>query len=178
MKPLGAILAGGKSSRFGSDKALAIADGLPLLDHVVMGMYRSADQIVISGREWRDFDVVMDEDHAGEGPLAGLLAVLRHAETNGFDGVLTAPCDALPVPDLTQLIGENPAVIDGYWLFGFWPVALARLLAHHFASQPDRSVRRWLDVCGARRVEAEVRFWNFNSRADISAYEATLEAHA
>jgi molybdenum cofactor guanylyltransferase len=178
MKLLGAILAGGKSSRFGSDKAIALVGGLTLIDHIVMGMYCSTDDLVIVGRDWRDFDAISDGDFAGEGPLAGLLAALRHGKANGYDAVLTAPCDALPMPDLKALAGDGAGVFEGHWLFGFWPVGLAATLADHLASQPDRSVHLWLDICGARRVQASVPLYNFNTGSDIRAYEATLEQHA
>jgi molybdopterin-guanine dinucleotide biosynthesis protein A len=68
---LGAVLAGGQSTRFGSDKAVALVDGLPLIDHVVMGMFRATENLVIVGRDWRDFDSIADGAFAGEGPLAG-----------------------------------------------------------------------------------------------------------
>jgi molybdenum cofactor guanylyltransferase len=177
-KLLGAVLAGGKSTRFGSDKAVAIVDELPLIDHVVMGLFRATDHLVISGRDWRDFDVVMDCDFAGEGPLAGLLAVLRHGAAHGYDAVLTAPCDVLPVPDMAMLGQEAPAVIKGHWLFGYWPVALAGDLAAWLAGQPDRSVRGWLVRCDAQEIPIDDNLYNLNTRDDIVAYEKSLEAHA
>ena len=176
MNILGAVLAGGKSSRFGSDKAVAIIDGLPLIDHVIMGMFRATDHLVISGRDWRDFEVVPDGDHVGEGPLAGLLAVLRHGQVHGFDAVLTAACDALPVPDLAVLVGDGPAVIEGHWLFGYWPVDLAGDLCSWLAGQPDRSVRGWLVRCGAVEMPTENHIYNLNTRDDMIAFEQSLEA--
>jgi molybdenum cofactor guanylyltransferase len=175
---LGAVIAGGKSSRFGGDKAVALVDDLPLIDHVVMGLYRHAEAIVIAGRDWRDFGVVDDGAYAGQGPLAGLLAALNQAEAEGFDAVLSAACDALPVPDMKQLVGAGPAVIDGHWLFGFWPVALAKTLDAYMAGQADRSVRGWITHCGARFVEAETELYNLNTKADIMLYERTLEQDA
>ncbi len=176
MKLLGAILAGGRSSRFGGDKAVAIVDELPLIDHVIMGMFRATGHLVICGRDWRDFGVVMDGDFAGEGPLAGLLAALRHAEAGGFDGVLTAACDALPVPDLTVLAGEGPTVFAGHWLFGYWPVELANGLSAWLSGQPDRSVRGWLARCGAAEIPAPCPIYNLNTQDDMIAYEKSLEA--
>jgi molybdenum cofactor guanylyltransferase len=178
MKLLGAVIAGGKSTRFGSDKAVAIVDDLPLIDHVVMGLYRQAKAIVIAGRDWRDFDVVDDGAYAGQGPLAGLLAALGHAKAGGFDAVLSAPCDALPVPDLKRLEGEGPAVIEGHWLFGFWPVYLRDTLDAYMAGQMDRSVRGWINHCGARCVEAETELYNLNTKAEFMLYERTLEQDA
>jgi molybdenum cofactor guanylyltransferase len=175
---LGAVIAGGKSSRFGGDKAVALVDDLPLIDHVVMGLYRHAEAIVIAGRDWRDFDAVDDAAYAGQGPLAGLLAALEHGAAQGFDAVLSAACDALPVPDLKRLVGEGPAVINGHWLFGFWPVELRASLDGYMASQADRSVRGWITHCGARFVEAETELYNLNTKADIMLYECTLEQDA
>lgn len=177
MRLLGALIAGGKSSRFGSDKAVALVDGLPLIDHVVLGLYRHTEAIVIAGRDWRDFDVVNDGSYAGQGPLAGLLAALGFGKANGFDAVLTAPCDALPVPDLTRLVGDGPTVIDKHWLFGFWPVGLADLLEAHLTGQADRSVRGWIKQCGARLIPPDIDLHNLNTQADIMVYEGTLEHH-
>ena len=154
---------------------MAIVDELPLIDHMVMGLFRATDTLVISGRDWRDFDVVPDGDFAGEGPLAGLLAVLRHAEANGFDGVLTAACDALPVPDLAALVGDGPAVIEGQRLFGYWPVELVSELAAWLGGQPDRSVRNWLIRRDAREVAASCAIYNLNTQGDMIAYEKSLE---
>jgi molybdenum cofactor guanylyltransferase len=178
MRHLGAVIAGGRSSRFGGDKAVALVDGLPLIDHVVMGLYRHAEAIVIAGRSWRDFDVVEDGGYAGQGPLAGLFAALGHAEANGFDAVLSAACDALPVPDLGRLTGVGAAVVDGHWLFGFWPVSLAGTLAAYLSRQADRSVRGWINHCAARLVPAEAELYNLNTKADIVIYEAKLKAFA
>jgi molybdenum cofactor guanylyltransferase len=175
MKVLGAVIAGGKSSRFGSDKAVAIVGGLPLIDHVVMGLYRQCEAVVIAGRPWRDFDVVDDRHYAGQGPLAGLLAALDHAKANDFDAVITAPCDALPMPNLAILKGDAPAVIEGHWLFGFWPVELAETLADHLAGQADRSVRGWVAKCGALRIACETALHNLNTKADFMLYEDRLE---
>ncbi len=178
MKLLGAIIAGGQSSRFGSDKSVAIVDGLPLLDHIVMGVYRHVKHLVIAGKAWRDFDAIDDGAFAGQGPLAGLYAALRHAEADGFDAVLTAPCDVLPIPDLTALVGDAPACLIGQPLFGFWPAALASMLETHLAGQPDRSMRRWIAHCGARQMEAAVSLYNLNTPAELVLYEQTLEQPA
>jgi molybdopterin-guanine dinucleotide biosynthesis protein A len=178
MKLLGAVIAGGTSSRFGSDKAVAMVDDLPLIDHVVMGLFRATENLVICGRDWRDFDVVMDGDFAGQGPLAGLLAALLHAHETGFDGVISAACDALPVPDLNLLIGDGPAVIEGHWLFGYWPVGVVTQLSVHLSSQPDRSVRGWIAACNARQIPVTENTYNLNTRDDILAYEQSLEMSA
>ena len=52
MRILGAIIAGGTSSRFGSDKAAAVLHGRALLDHVVASMKCHVDTLVVVGRAW------------------------------------------------------------------------------------------------------------------------------
>jgi molybdopterin-guanine dinucleotide biosynthesis protein A len=85
------ITAGGQSSRFGSDKALALLDGKPLLRHVADSLQACptrllvapAGKYVLSGWE------VIPDTRPGEGPLAGLEAALFHAPTRwlAFTGV-------------------------------------------------------------------------------------------
>jgi len=79
-----AVLAGGRSSRFGSDKALARWRGRRFLDHQLrlLRALRPA-QLIISGRPAvnyavADATVVLDAV-PGQGPLGGLAAVLAAA---------------------------------------------------------------------------------------------------
>ncbi|RJF90565.1 molybdenum cofactor guanylyltransferase [Sphingomonas cavernae] len=109
MKVLGAIIAGGQSRRFGSDKALARIGGKTLLDHVAEALAAQTDALIICGREWPGLISIPDRPAPDQGPLGGLCAALRYAADNGFDAVLTAGCDTLPVPtDLLSLL--NPSL--------------------------------------------------------------------
>jgi molybdenum cofactor guanylyltransferase len=173
MKLLGAILAGGQSRRFGSDKASALIGGRALIEHVSDGMVPQVDAIVICGRSWPTMVTVADRPAPRLGPLGGLCGALAHAAANGFDAVLSAGCDVLPMPDLRALAGPLAAVIEGHWLFGYWPVALADPLATHLASESDHSVQHWIATCGARSVPVATRFHNLNSTSDLMTYNAT-----
>ena len=46
---LGAIMAGGAASRFGSDKALALFEGRPLIDHVAQALADQAAAVIVVG---------------------------------------------------------------------------------------------------------------------------------
>ena len=89
---LGAVLAGGRSSRFGSDKALALLNGRTLLDHAIAAISPHIGQVVVCGRAGG----LADRPQRDMGPLGGLNAALHHAVDHGFAGVLTTGCD-MPV---------------------------------------------------------------------------------
>jgi molybdenum cofactor guanylyltransferase len=126
MRLLGALLAGGKSSRFGSDKALALHRGQPLIAHVADALLGQCDALVLCGRAWGGLPALTDEPAPGLGPMGGLCAALNHAESAGFDAVLASPCDLLEIPgDLAARLRPGPAVAEGQWLLGLWPAGLA-----------------------------------------------------
>lgn len=78
------LLAGGKSSRMGRDKAFLEIDGQPLWRRQADLLARIApEQLMISGPrrpEWGALAVVPDEQ-AHAGPLAGVAATLRKCQT-------------------------------------------------------------------------------------------------
>jgi molybdopterin-guanine dinucleotide biosynthesis protein A len=84
----GIVLAGGRSSRFGSDKLAAVIDGMTLLDRAVAGVAAVAADIVVvtaPGAERivapidRPLRFVTDPESFG-GPLVGLLGGLEVVE--------------------------------------------------------------------------------------------------
>lgn len=86
-----AITAGGRSSRFGSDKALALLRGQPLLRHVADSLQGCPQRLLIApaGKYVLDGWKVIPDTRPGEGPLAGLEAALAHTRTEwlAFTGV-------------------------------------------------------------------------------------------
>ena len=90
MKRLGAIIAGGKATRFGADKAAALLHGQPLMEHVADGLRDQVDKLIVCGRAWPGMDWIEDRPFADMGPLGGLNAALHYAQQNGFDEVVTA----------------------------------------------------------------------------------------
>ncbi len=172
MRRLGAIIAGGQSSRFGTDKAQAMLGGRALLDHVADRLDAQCDAVLVCGRAWGDRPWVADRPLPGLGPLGGLCAALHYGLAHGFDMVVTAGCDTLPVPMIAGG-GSEAAVVAGHYLFGQWPVALAPLLDAHLAATGDRSMRHWMRVAGARQIPVLATLHNLNTQADFRHYAQT-----
>lgn len=172
MRVLGAILAGGKSTRFGADKAAALVDGRALLDHVAGALAAQTDALLLCGRAWPGLTDIADRPAPDLGPLGGLCAALRHAADAGYGHVLTAGCDVLPVPPSLRetLSGQGAAIVAGQPLFGWWPAGLADLLDAHLAKGSDRSIRGWVAACGARVVAIDTPLANLNTPADLADY--------
>lgn len=173
MKLLGALIAGGQSRRFGSDKALALIDGKPLIAHVIEALEPQVDQMVICGREWPGLPGIADRPAADQGPLGGICAALHYARENGFDAVLTAGCDTLPVPGgLADLFGDRPGVIKDQPLFGLWLADMGPMLDAYLSNQPRRDMRGWIEHSGAQEIETPIAFSNLNTLDDYAQLKA------
>ena len=175
MTRLGAILAGGRSSRFGADKGVALLAGTPLIDHVVEALRYQCDDMVIAGREWPGLLSIDDRPAPDQGPLGGLCAALHYARQRGHDEVVCAGCDTLPVPsDLAVRLSPGPAVVEGHWLLGLWPSLLAEELDAWLAGQPDRAIRAWMRRTRVRTVPLPGRLFNINTPEALAEAEARL----
>ena len=154
MRLLGAVIAGGQSRRFGSDKAVAEWHGKSLIQHVIDRLRPQVEALVVVGRVVDGEDHLADRPAPGLGPLGGICAALHHARTMGFDAVLTSGCDLPQLPlDLVSRLGPGPAVVAGQPLLGLWPADLADRLDDHLRTSDDRSLRRWIAATGARSID-------------------------
>lgn len=171
---LGAVLAGGASRRFGSDKAMALLEGRPLIDHVIDGISGQVDAIAVCGRAYKEFIPLSDRPRPGLGPLGGLNAALHHGRENGFDFVLTVGCDMPHVrPNMVEvMLGHAPVVLSDQRIIGLWPVSLAEMLDAHLAGTNDFSIRAWMRACRAREAPFAARIANVNSPEDLAALAA------
>jgi molybdenum cofactor guanylyltransferase len=168
MRRLGAIIAGGRATRFGGDKAAALLNGRALIDRVADGLRPQCDALIICGRTWPGIAAVDDRPAPDMGPLGGLNAALYAAQQNGFDIVISAGCDVLPVPLFPT--SDGAAYFDGHYLFGIWPVALADQLDRHLTAQSNHSMRYWIATSGAQPIACDTVFHNLNTREDFERY--------
>ncbi len=118
---LGVVLAGGRSSRFGADKALTVVGGTRLLDRTVAVLDSVCDDVVVvSSRPEHDVVGVprIPDIRPEKGPLGGMEAAFAHARERGIPAVLVLACD-LPAVDSALLrrlvsgLAEAPAVSVG-----------------------------------------------------------------
>lgn len=187
----GVLLAGGLSTRFGAEKAVAkLRDGR-LMD-VVCARFAPLARIAVSARPSSGaerharacgVDVLHDDPVHPNGPLAGLAAGLAWANQHRLRFVATAPCDTprLPLnlfPALLDRLDKAPAAFaltpDGpNPLCAVWRVdVLPRLLARLEEDHP--SVRSLHADWGSIPVHFDdaAAFANANTREALAALEA------
>jgi molybdopterin-guanine dinucleotide biosynthesis protein A len=94
----GYVMAGGASSRFGTDKALAKLDGQTMLARMC-GLLREVAEkvsVVASSTSYTDVDaqIVLDK-WPGEGPLGGIITAIYHARSldSRLTNCLIVSCD-------------------------------------------------------------------------------------
>ena len=102
LRCLGAVLAGGASSRMGTDKAFIEIDGAPMVVRAAETLRAAgaAPVVVVGGDVARlrslGLDAVPDR-YPGEGPLGGVITALAalDAHGDGLDAAATLPCDVI-----------------------------------------------------------------------------------
>jgi len=183
MQILGVIIAGGKSSRMGQDKALMDFHGKKLISVVAERIRPQVDWLVFNANgdatrfQTLGCEVVPDRYDAGT-PLSGLHAALSFGAEEGFDAVLTVPCDTpfLPADLVAQLKPTLPAIAasggQAHYLTGLWPVDLLPLLELELKDGLQR-VKDWAAIAKVRAVEWPITprdpFANLNTPEEFTA---------
>jgi molybdenum cofactor guanylyltransferase len=99
----GYVLAGGASSRMGTDKALIELDGKPLIEHAVAKLREICTEVYIlsSKAELAQYAPLVPDLRLGCGPLAGIEAALTHS-TLGWNLLLPVDLPFVPVQYLRR----------------------------------------------------------------------------
>lgn len=183
----GVLLAGGRAERMGGrDKGLLPLGGEPLIAHGVRRLRPQVAELLISANRNQDVyraygcRVVGDDpDLRFRGPLAGVLAALRAAET---PYLLTAPCDSplLPADYARRMLGAlereqatvGVAYGEGCWqpVFALLPVTLRDDLAVWLAAGAG-GMGRWLRRHRPARVDFadwSMSFRNVNTPEELA----------
>lgn len=183
MRVLGALLAGGEAKRFGSDKALAQLAGRNLIDHCIALLETQCSDIIICGRQYREYDHITDRP-LGQGPLGAINAALLYALDHSYDAVISFPCDT--ICDIINDTAISDASIDAdsikaAWfddcinaqyiidqpVIGYWPVAMSPVLDGWIADQKRRAMMAWIEHCGAIGIVSRNPLTNINRPDDL-----------
>lgn len=186
MRLAAVIIAGGRSSRMGREKAFETIDGITILTRIITCLRPQVSDVIINanGPATRFHDmglaVIADLDSSVRTPLAGLHTALLHATQHELDAVLTVPsdCPFLPVDLVSRLAAaETAAAIaasggQAHFVTGLW----RPILLHHLAKALDRPrlprLQDWARAAGAVTVEWPADpydpFFNVNTPEDLA----------
>lgn len=101
----GVVLAGGRSSRMGCDKATLTWQGRSLLEHMRLLLLQVGADVVLSSGAGRGRDAIADQV-AGAGPLGGIASVATHA-ADGWMLVVPVDMPRLTPGLLRELLRES-----------------------------------------------------------------------
>jgi molybdopterin-guanine dinucleotide biosynthesis protein A len=186
---VGLVLAGGRSVRFGGEKAVALLEGRPLLAWAAERLRTVCKDVAINVRPGTEAEAVAQElkfatlyDEPGDalGPLAGVKVGLIWAEGQGATTLAVSPCDAPLLPDdlyvrLLESAGGGAAMAetsDGRQpLCALWPVNALPAVRAALANGAHPPTWQMLERIGARKVmfERPEAFANVNTRDDLAA---------
>ena len=194
--PVGVILAGGQSSRMGGgDKGLLHLGRRPILSHVIERLSPQVADLALNanGDPARlapfGLPVIADSVPGFAGPLAGVLAGLDWAASQGAETIVTAAADTPFFPadlvprllmacegmDTSLALAASP---DGrHPTFGIWPVALRDDLRAALTGGL-RKVVLWTGQHGGQIAEfpgsTPDPFFNVNTPEDLAQAESWM----
>ncbi len=191
---VGLVLAGGRSVRFGGEKAAADLAGRPLILWAAHRLQRSCSLVAANVRRDTQSEALAHAaglpllyDVPGDalGPLAGVKVGLIWALEQGASALAVSPCDVPLLPDdvfvrLIEAAGSGAAMAetpDGVQpLCAVWPVNALAAVTEALVGGAHPSTWRFLDSLGAIRVRfADARaFANVNTREDLAAIAVGL----
>lgn len=195
MKIIGAIIAGGQSSRMGGrEKAFLELAFKPLVLHVIEQFEPQVDQLVINANgdsnRFSEFglDVIPDVLTSLTTPLAGLHAALKFTKNAEAGVLVTVPSDTpfLPYNLVAKLLEK--AVVRGaaiaasgdqeHYIIGAWKTELLDDFESAIANDNLFRVKDWANRASAQKVEwlttPHDPFFNVNTPEDLRIAEKIL----
>jgi molybdopterin-guanine dinucleotide biosynthesis protein A len=192
---VGVVIAGGRSVRFGGEKATADLAGKSLLVWAAKRLRGSCAAVAVNARPGTQtealaraegLEVLHDAPGDAAGPLAGVKVGLVWAQGRGARLLAVSPCDAPLLPDdlFVRLIGAaggGPVLAETSEgrqpLCAVWPVTALPAVIEALAGGAHPPTWRLLESLGATRVRFEdsEAFANVNTRADLAAVADRLE---
>jgi molybdopterin-guanine dinucleotide biosynthesis protein A len=200
----GVILAGGRSSRMGRNKALADLGGQSLLSRIKERIALQVAALTLNADlDWPEpsgLKLIPDTIPNKAGPLAGVLAAMRDTAASHRQAthVLTVPIDSPFFPmdltarlamslDAAKQIAIATSARRDHPVFGLWPVTISDDLERWILTDEKRRVSDFLARHAVRRVDFEMiatvhgpldPFFNINRPEDLAEAEQWLKVLA
>lgn len=189
---VGVVIAGGRSVRFGGEKAVAPYRGQPLLLWAVQRLQRACTAVVVNARPGTEaaflaaaagLPVLHDLPGDPDGPLSGVKVALAWAAARGGSSLAVSPCDAPLLPeDLYPRLVATAGVGAAYAetaegrqpMCAVWPASALAALETALAGGTHPATWRMLEAVGAKRLRFDrpEDFVNVNTRAELEQLEA------
>lgn len=178
------ILAGGKSSRLGRDKALVEIGGKPLIECIRDRLKPNFTELLISANDPEKYaflgEKIVPDSILNSGPLGGIEACLESAS---HDRVVFVPCDVpdfdLPLlrrmlADVEGFDGVVPVTSEGMYepLFAVYRRSVLPLVRESLDSGRKRVIG-FYESCRMKQVHLrdDCRLRNLNTPEDFKRYE-------
>jgi molybdenum cofactor guanylyltransferase len=191
---VGVVIAGGRSLRFGGEKAVAPFAGKPLLMWAVERLSQACSSVAVNTRpgtgaellaQSQGLPVLHDVPGDPDGPLAGVRAGLTWAQSLGVQSLAVSPCDAPLLPQdlyvrLAAIAGSGAALAETSEgrqpLCAVWPVAALPVVIAAVREGAHPPTWRVLEELGAHRlpVDPPGLFANLNTREDLARLEVAF----
>lgn len=195
---VGLVIAGGRSLRFGGEKAVAQLAGRPLLLWAVERLRPACAQVAVNARpgtgaaelaQAQGLPLLHDAAGDPDGPLSGVKAGLAWAAELGATHLATSPCDVplLPHDTYTRLCAAagagaaHAATSEGRQpQCAVWPVTALPALVQALAGGAHPPTWRMLEQVGALPVQFDPpeAFANLNTREDLARFEALASSRS
>ena len=194
---LGAVLAGGKSQRFGEDKSQVMLEGKLLIDYILSEISSEFREILVVSNNKIDFKnsekISRIEDFKkGLGPLGGVLSAMKWVKENNknYEWVSTFPADTpFFKKEILQKFYKEIEIEKSrlffiksnktrHNIFGLWSIDLLDKLEEDL-NRGDRKVELWANSVGVKVIDMDFKnidpFFNINTKQDLEKAKEKLK---
>ena len=194
---LGAVLAGGKSQRFGEDKSQVKLGDKLLIDYILSEIIEEFKEILVVSNSSIDFRKsekisVIEDIKKNLGPLGGVLTVMKWVKNNNkdFKWISTFPADSpfFKRPILKKFLQDIQLEESKLFfiksnntrhnIFGLWSIDLMDKLEEDL-NKGERKVEVWANSIGVKTINIEFQnedpFFNINTKEDLEKAKDRLK---
>ena len=186
---LGAVLAGGKSQRFGEDKSQVKLNGKFLIDYILSEIIDEFKEILIVSNnqiKFKNYENIslINDFKKDQGPLGGVLSAMKWAKekNNKYKWISTFPVDTpfykkeILQKFLSEINSKESKLFfiksnnTRHNIFGIWSIDLMKKLENDL-NEGQRKVELWANSVGVKVIDIDFinddPFFNINTKGDL-----------